>query len=248
MDLQKLKSCQTFVHMKGIGPKANQKLIDNGINNWALARRSDLVMPFSQSKRISFLAELDDWCEEIEHDRWLRLIAALPKAEHWRVLADNIDRCSYFDIETDGLSMYEGEPTVIVCYHQGELLTYTNGENMDDFPELLNHIEFLVSFNGSSFDVPYVQTYFNIPTFPCPHIDLRWVCHHKGLTGGLKWIEKQLGLQRDDTVVGVDGREAIVLWQQWKSYGMEKALERLKTYCCADVLGLSHLAKELLYL
>jgi uncharacterized protein YprB with RNaseH-like and TPR domain len=248
MDFQRMKSSQTFIHMKGIGPKANLKLIEAGINHWGLALDASEELPLTKSKRDSFLTELDYWCQEIKHDRWTGLITALPPSDHWRVLADNLQRCSYFDIETDGLSMYEGEPTVIVCYHKGKVFTYTNGDNLDDFPKLLDQVEMLVSFNGSSFDVPYVQTYFNIPTLPCPHLDLRWICYHKGLDGGLKSIEKQMGLQRDDAVCGVDGREAIYLWQKWKRYGMEDALDRLTTYCCADVLGLSHLAKELQFL
>jgi uncharacterized protein YprB with RNaseH-like and TPR domain len=248
MNLDQLSVTGTFIHLKGIGPGANQKILDAGLQNWQMALEHSELLPLSKAKISSVTDELKRYSDELQNDNWFNLVAALPAKEHWRVLKDNLHRISYFDIETDGKSMYEGEPTVICCYHRGEMLTYMNGENLDDFPDILDDIDMLTSFNGASFDVPYVQTYFSIPTFPCPHIDLRWICHHKGLKGGLKAIEVELGMNRDANVHGVDGLEAIALWQKWKWYRSEPALERLIHYCRADVMGLEVLAKEISYL
>ena len=33
-----------------------------------------------------------------------------------------------------------------------------------------------------------------------------------GFSGGLKAIERRLGLVREDDVIGLDGRDAVVLW------------------------------------
>jgi uncharacterized protein len=243
-----MKVQETFVLCKGIGPKADAKIRQSGILNWQMAIDCPELLPLSPKKTESLLSELEGLIEDLNKSRWEQLVQKLPNCEHWRVLEDRQKTCSYFDIETDGLSMYEGSPTVICCLHKGKMHTYIQGENLDDFPELLLDIDQLVSFNGASFDVPYIQTYFNIPTLPCAHVDLRWICHHKGLKGGLKSIEKELGLIRDDDIDGVDGMEAVWLWERYERYGDNASLKRLVKYCQADVWGLEVLAKEVSYL
>lgn len=243
-----MKIQETFVLCKGIGPKADENIRQAGIQNWQMALECPELLPLSPKKTESLLLELNNLKEDLEASRWERLVEKLPNKEHWRVLIDRQSECSYFDIETDGLSMYEGAPTVICCLHRGQMHTFIQGENLDDFPDLLLEVDQLVSFNGASFDVPYVQCYFNIPTLPCAHVDLRWICHHKGFKGGLKSIEKELGLTRDDDIHGVDGLEAVWLWERYDRYGDVSALKRLVKYCQADVWGLEVLARELSYL
>jgi|SaaInlStandDraft_1057018.scaffolds.fasta_scaffold09955_3 uncharacterized protein len=243
-----MKTQETFVLCKGIGPKADEKIRLSGIHNWKMALENPERLPLSPKKTEALLQELNSLTEDVESARWERLIGRLPNCEHWRVLMDRQKECSYFDIETDGLSMYEGAPTVICCLHKGKMHTFIQGENLEDFPDLLLDIDQLVSFNGASFDVPYVQCYFNLPTLPCAHVDLRWICHHKGLKGGLKSIERDLGLTRDEDIHGVDGLEAVWLWERYNRYGDNAALKRLVKYCQADVWGLEVLARELIYL
>lgn len=239
---------ECFVLCRGIGPKAEEKIRSAGILNWDLALEHPAELPLSAAKCSDLLDDLKHFDDLHRQGRLDPILRAMPTKEHWRVLSDHGEKASYFDIETDGLSIYECEPTVICLYHKGECLTYINGENLDDFVDQLFDVELLVSFNGTSFDVPCVQNYFNIPTLPCPHVDLRWVCHHKGYRGGLKSIEREMGIQRDGDVVGVDGHEAVILWQKWKLYGQERALDRLVHYCQADTVGLADLHREILYL
>jgi len=243
-----MKIQETFILCKGIGPKADADIRQAGICNWQMALDCPDRIPLSPKKVDALVRELESLMADLTERRWERLVERLPTREHWRVLVDRNKDCSFFDIETDGLSMYEGAPTVICCLHRGEMHTFIRGDNLEDFPELLLKIDQLVSFNGSSFDVPYIQNYFNIPTLPCAHIDLRWICHHKGFKGGLKSIERELGLLRDDDLHGVDGLEAVWLWERYERYRDISALKRLVKYCQADVLGLEMLARELSYL
>ncbi len=238
---------QCFTMAPGIGPKAEEKIKSIGYQSWENIIADPQGLPLSSEKK-SGLVNTVLKCQRLKEEGSLsQLIQLLPTKEHWRVFFDYSDKASYFDIETTGISLYDDEPTVIGCYHQDKMLVYLNGDNLDDFLDLLHDVELLVSFNGTSFDVPFVQEHFHIPTLPCPHVDLRWICHHKGLKGSLKQIEKDIGLVRDDGVEGVDGREAIILWQKYKLYGMESALKKLVDYCCADVLGLVDLGKEIKY-
>jgi uncharacterized protein len=241
------KTCETFLMLHGIGPGAEAKIKASGLSNWNLALEYPDQLPLKGEKKMAFINELERFREHFLTERLRPLVAALPTKEHWRILADFREKASYFDIETDGLSIYESEPTVICCHHRGQMLTFIRGQNLDDFCNILPEIELMVSFNGASFDVPFVQNYFDMPTFPCPHVDLRWICHHKGLKGGLKQIERDIGLVREEGVEGVDGMEAVYLWQRYQRRGDVASLKRLVHYCQADVFGLVELAKEIEY-
>ena len=192
------------------------------------------------------MREIEKSLEALSQNNISYFTQAFPNKEHWRILSHFKNDLSYFDIETSGLSFYDSEISVISCYHQNEMRTYVNGDDLDDFLDLLENIKCLVSFNGASFDVPFVQETFNIPTFPCPHIDLRWVCYHKGMKGTLKEIEKDCGVYRSESITGVDGYEAVLLWEKYKRFGVSKALEKLIEYCEADVEALVEVTNEVL--
>ena len=168
----------------------------------------------------------------------------LPSLEHWRVLAQWVDGASFFDIETSGLEA-DSIVTLVCCFHGGRPLRFLADENLDDFLDLLEQVKLLVSFNGTSFDVPRVLARFHIPELPCPHVDLRWLCHHAGWRGGLKKIERELGLRRPADLEGLGGAEAVWLWQAWSERRDEKARRTLERYCSADTVMLRLLAGRL---
>ena len=74
------------------------------------------------------------------------------------------------------------------------------------------------------------------------HIDLRFVLASLGHRGGLKAIERRLGLSRDAAIEGVDGFEAVMLWHRARR-GDRAALEKLLLYNLTDVVNLVELAE-----
>jgi uncharacterized protein YprB with RNaseH-like and TPR domain len=171
----------------------------------------------------------------------LPLTTALPGTEQWRVLHAWHEQATFFDIETSGLEP-ESAVTLVVCLHRGRLLRFLKDENLDDFLPLLDEVKLLVSFNGSGFDVPRIESRFHVPRIPCAHLDLRWACHHCGWRGGLKNIERALGLVRPPDLRGLGGAEAVWLWRQWEETRRPAARRLLERYCAADVLSLRWLA------
>ena len=131
--------------------------------------------------------------------------------------------------------------------HKGEVYTFFEHENLDEFLELLEDVELLVSFNGCSFDVPRVLDYFHVPELPCAHIDLRWLCYHAAWTGGLKAIAENMQIRRPLDLHDADGREAIELWHRWREDGDLPAKIRLARYCAADTLLLKLVANHALW-
>jgi len=167
----------------------------------------------------------------------------VPK-DRWRILAHYLEHTSFFDIETAGLE-YADPITVIACWHKGEMRTFVEHENLDEFLTLLEHVKLLTSFNGASFDVPRVLDSFHIPELPCPHLDLRWLCYHQGLRGGLKEITCREGISRPRDLQHADGELAIRLWARWQHFNDAMAREQLIRYCASDVLLLLVLAQKL---
>jgi len=62
-----------------------------------------------------------------------------------------------------------------------------------------------------------------------------------GLFGGLKVVERTLGIDRE--TAGLTGKDAPVLWEQYKKRGDQKALALLLRYNGEDVMNLAVLRR-----
>ena len=92
------------------------------------------------------------------------------------------------------------------------------------------------SFNGIQFDVPFLNKFFR-ERFERPHLDLRFILQSLGYRGGLKKIERVLGLDRKE-LADVGGYGAVLLWEHYKTTDNPQALETLLAYNALDVLNL----------
>ena len=128
-----------------------KQLRESGVRSW-----SD-VIDFPERLPVSLRESLRVEIERCLTAHGARDIAYFVDKFHptdkWRILAEYREQVSFFDIETAGLE-YDARITVISCWHRGEFFTFVEHENLDDFLVLLDDVELLGSFNGSSFDVP----------------------------------------------------------------------------------------------
>jgi hypothetical protein len=236
---------QTFIHCSGIGPKTDQRLKTSGFRTWSDCLANPDAVPFSGKKKSAFLRQIGQSQSALLANDISYLVQSLPTREHWRILGTYFNQATFFDIETTGLSSYDSIITVIVAFHKGQLHTFLFRENLDQFLDLVEQSDLLVTFNGNSFDIPFVENAFNIPNIGCPFIDLRWICYHLNYSGGLKAIEKQLNIQRPEQIASVDGFEAISLFLDWQN-GNLNAKRKLIAYCQADVLSVYLVAHTIL--
>lgn len=238
---------QAFQHFRGIGTGRLRQLQESGIRDWDELAAVAHKLPLGDGGRARLREEIEQ-CDRAIAERNLRyLVGAFVGSDQWRILGHFFPAASYFDIETSGLDI-DSHVTVISCYHRDRIYNFVHGENMDGFLDLLEEVELLVSFNGASFDVPQILRLYHIPDLPCAHIDLRWLSYHASMPGGLKSIEKRMGINRPHDLMGVDGEEAVWLWQLWEDQGMENARDRLLRYCSADSVSLKLLSAKLLSL
>jgi uncharacterized protein len=165
----------------------------------------------------------------------------LQPRHHWRAYEDFKDKACFLDIETTGLDKHHNEITVIGLYDGKESKVYVNGKNLEDFKEEIKKYSYIVTFNGSLFDLPFIKARFPDVKFDQMHADLRFVLRSLNLTGGLKRIEQQMGIERDSEVAGMNGYDAVKLWQYYKRFNDERALEKLIKYNIEDIENLKTL-------
>jgi len=232
---------EAFQHFRGVGPVRLEQLRGCGVSTWHDAVANPDLVP--TALRDAVVTASLQAMEALENDDIRFFVDQFSPRDKWRILNRYIDRCSFFDIETTGLEI-DSTITTIVCWHDDQLHTFVEHENLDDFLDLMDEIQLLVSFNGSTFDVPRVLDGFHIPDLPCAHLDLRWPCHYAGLPGGLKQVTSKLGIARPADLQDADGDLAVRLWSMWLHQNDSAAREHLIRYCAADVLLLRPLAQH----
>ncbi|PIU51850.1 exonuclease [Candidatus Desantisbacteria bacterium CG07_land_8_20_14_0_80_39_15] len=156
---------------------------------------------------------------------------------------------AYLDIETTSLLNCGGIITVIGIYITDgieEKFIQLIGEEVtgDNLLKALEGVEIIYTYNGSEFDLPFIKEYIGIALADYfKHIDLKHDCWRKNLFGGLKKVEKTLGIERKTK--GIDGIKAIELWGRYKNFKDEEALKTLLEYNKEDVMNLKKI-KEIL--
>ena len=166
----------------------------------------------------------------------------LPAAERWRLYADFLDDAAFLDIETTGLSSEYSYTTMVGVLDNSGYHAFVRGDNLDEFLCSLRRYKLVVTFNGASFDLPFLRGEFGKLPDGFAHMDLRWVLARLGYRGGLKKIERSTGLDRQGGLADLDGRHAVVLWEMAQQ-GEDEALETLIRYNAEDVASLPLLAE-----
>jgi hypothetical protein len=167
---------------------------------------------------------------------------SLSSSEHWRAWQDFRRNTVYLDIETTGCHR-SSQVTVVGLYDGARTQTFIAGDNLDQLPAVLEQFAMVVTFNGASFDLPYLRRRF--PDLPTDHLhlDLMHSLRRIGLKGGIKAIERRVGIERHDDLAGLDGLDAVRLWREYCS-GNEQSLDTLVRYNAADIENLEILAEK----
>jgi uncharacterized protein YprB with RNaseH-like and TPR domain len=166
----------------------------------------------------------------------------LPANQAWRLFQDFRHACAYLDIETTGLGSPSDHVTTIALFNGECLRCYVHGINLDEFPRDVQDYKLLVTFNGATFDLPFLERHFQLPLKQA-HIDLRYVLRSLGFSGGLKRCERAMGLARPG-LEDVDGFAAVLLWHEYRKTRNPRALETLLAYNVQDTINLQTLMIE----
>lgn len=229
----------TFCHVEGISEDTEKMLWENGICCWEdFETRFNEISFLSESKLNKIKSEIFYSLTSLNENNLSYFKNKLPQKELFRLV--NYGKIAYVDIETTGLSKYTNEITLIGVYDGKNPSIFISGENLNDAIDYLKQFDIIVSFNGKTFDLPFIEHKFNYKFDNVIHLDLRYLLKEMGLAGGLKLIEKAVGLTRDDEIANVDGFEAVRLWKSYKM-GNADSLRKLLKYNEEDIVNLKFL-------
>ena len=227
---------RTFQHIHGIGEKTEKRLWAEGVTSWEEFLNSPRQAILPQWQRDMVCGELEKSFYALERREARYFTEKLSPSLHWRLYPEFGQRIAYLDIETTGLICGRSFITVIGLYDGERPRVYVQGQNLSRFAEDIEEFTLLVTYNGKLFDLPCIRQEFGLPLDQA-HIDLRYPLATLGYKGGLKKIERSLGLEREGPLALLDGWCAVLLWQ-YHEQGAEGALETLLRYNLEDVIHL----------
>ncbi len=244
---------ETFIHVPGIGAAGERKLWEKGTSDWwkATAHVHGLFAAPADGPLEKTLREC---LKELREGRLEMTASLLDSNDHWRALCFRQKgevrplRWLALDIETTGLAPEDDAVTCIgLCGHATDfapvaLVAGEAGWARPLVPYLLA-TDILITFNGRSFDVPFIARSLRqlAPIFPPFHLDLYPHLKKLDVRGGLKKIQRRLGFVREGALDEVDGYAAVRLWREHQQ-GTPGARETLVRYCLEDVVVLFDLA------
>ena len=149
---------------------------------------------------------------------------------------------AYLDIETTGFLGGRSYPTVVgiaVDFPGDWTTTQLVGDRItvDAVLHVLEGVTTIYTFNGASFDLPFLAWNPGVDLRRrFEHHDLMRTSRRAGLKGGLKVIEKALGIQR--VLPDMHGHDAVLLWDKYRRENNRDALDMLLEYNREDVENL----------
>ncbi len=157
---------------------------------------------------------------------------------------------AYLDIETTGLSLSGCDVTVIgihICHGDDTQFIQLVGKDITapSVLEALDGVSTIYTYNGSRFDLPFIHGILGIDLEELfSHHYLMYDCWQNNLYGGLKAVERQLGIER--RLHEMNGYEAVKLWWKYVDNFDLEALKRLLEHNKEDVVNLKTLKAKLL--
>lgn len=230
----------SFIPASGIGEKTEKKYWKKGITHWDHVEDSSDISDAKKEKLMNFIRKARKNLE-VNNEAFFK--QKFPNKELWRTYRNFEDDIAFFDIETTGLEPERNKVTTVSIHRGDETKTLIRGQDLtrEKLKEEFFQSSVIVSFNGKRFDQPFLEKSFDMQ-IENPHLDLMYTCKRLGYSGGLKKIEKKMGIERE--LEDLDGREAIRLWKKYENEGDEEALRKLVEYNQYDTVNLRDLLER----
>ena len=230
----------SFCVLSGVGLKTERRSWQGGVGTWTQFLSSGSIPGIGPTRKAIYDAELAQAQAHRAQEDARYFGTKLPGRETWRLYEWLRPRAVYLDIETNSF----GQITVVGLYGHGGFTSLVEGESLtrQRLCEEIGQYDLLVTFNGTSFDLPVLLASIQGLPLDQPHVDLCLLGRQLGYRGGLKAIEHQLGIPRRADLLGMSGADAGQLWNRWRHRRDEEAKERLLAYNEADCVNLEPLA------
>jgi len=170
----------------------------------------------------------------------------MPQSEMWRLYDFFKEDAVFLDIETTGLSKLHDDITVFGLYDGLNTKIMINGINMNynALKKELQKYKLIVTFNGAAFDLPFIEKRYPNLLPEIPNFDVKSLTDKLGLKGGLKNIERELGIKRKEIIEDFSGGDALTLWRMYKATRDDYYLNLLVEYNEYDIVNLKLVAEK----
>lgn len=234
----------SFIFLEGVGVARERALWRAGVDSWNRFLEEGRIPGMSAGRKTQADVILNDARERLRKRDGQHFNTLLKTKDHWRCYEEFKERAIYLDIETTGTSS-RAPITMIGMYDGRRMHTLVKGQNLteDNLRAILGHAGMIVTFNGASFDLPVIESAFPGSIPQVPHLDLKHLLRRLGRVGGLKTIEREMGVERDLRIQYLTGQDAVYLWRLWHKRGAWNALETLKEYNSEDCINLKTIAE-----
>lgn len=233
----------TFLFLEGINKKLEQNIWKQGIFNWNSFLNKNKIKGVSKKRKSYYDRKLIQAQKALYNFDSNYFTNKLPLSECWRLYDFFKEDTVFLDIETTGLRSYD-DITVVGLFDGIETKMMIKNINLDynEIKKELSKYKLIVTFNGSSFDLPFIERRYPNILPKIPHFDLKSVTNRLNLKGGLKQIETKLKIKRNKIIENFYGGDALRLWKMYKVTGDKYYLNLLVEYNEEDIVNLKPIA------
>jgi len=232
---------KSFIILDRVGFAKERMIWRQGISNWQEFLDTDNIVGIGKKSKAYYNRQLiaaSNALRNLDSSYFCSL-----GADSWR-LYNYFNDAVFLDIEVSGVGRFD-DITMVGLYDGLDSKVMIAGANMDirALSEHLKQYKLIITFNGKVFDIPFLKKRYPelIPRIPV--IDLRHLCARIGLNGGLKIVEKELGIVRPDLIDKMYGGYPYRLYRMWRATGDEYYLKMLIEYNELDVVNLEPIIK-----
>src|SRR3989338_4474623 len=231
----------TFTFLGGIGARREQQLRRQGIRTWSDFLQAKAIAGISPKRKLFYDRQLQLAVRALAQHDLAFFAQRLPQREMWRLYLSFREHACFLDLEVGT----DGSIIVLTLADRFRSATLVRGMQLerDAVQQELQRCKLLVTYNGSAFDIPKLEKFLG-KRLAVPHFDLKPMCARLGLRGGLKDIERQLGIARPAHLRGSAGDT----WNAVLASGGKEYLEGLVQYNEEDAVNLPQLAEKCLAL
>ena len=236
----------TFLLLERVSKNLEKSFWSQGINDWDDFLNKETIKGISKARKLYYDRKLMEARKELYSLNSSYFKETLPSAEYYRLYDFFKEDAIFLDIETTGLDFRNNDITVIGLFNGVETKTMIKGINFDPNElrkELLKY-KLIVTFNGGSFDIPFINKLYPDMLPNIPNFDVKIIANRIGLKGGLKEIEKNLGIRRNEIIENFYGGDALTLWKMYRATGDDYYLKLLIEYNEEDIINLKKVAEH----
>jgi uncharacterized protein len=229
----------SFIFLDKIGLKKEQFLWNNNIKCWDSFLKTKKIKGFSLKSKLFYDLKLKEASIELINNNSNYFYDKFTLSESYRLYDYFREEAVYLDIEASGVKRFD-DIIAIGIYDGYEYKLMVKNVNLDLklFYREMQKYKIIVCFNGGVFDIPFIKKRYEQIIPKIPIIDIRYLCYKLGFSGGLKNIEKELGIIRNNIVDNLKGGDPYRLWRMYMASGDKYYLNILKEYNEYDTVNL----------